>query len=128
MMANARVKLGRDQRELEKALRTALTEACETARSEVEGFAWVTHEADHHNFPASLQVVWVFDTQRQLAQALESGQGKRLYELTATALHAAGIAVGVVAAHVRFDSEEACRLVNGGNWQSRLDMLRSASP
>jgi hypothetical protein len=118
----------RSQRELDQALVAALTEACETAKSEVEGFTWVTHEADYHNFPASLQVVWVFETQRHLARALESGQGKRLYDLTASALESAGVSLSVLAAHVRFDSEEACQMVNGGNWQSRLDMLRSATP
>lgn len=117
----------REQANTEKVLVSALTRACETAKAEIVGFSWLTHQVDYQVFPESLQVVWIFDTQAQLAQALEIGQGKRMYELTAEAFEEAGISVNVVSAHVRFDSEEECERTSGGNWQSRLAMLRSAS-
>jgi hypothetical protein len=117
----------RDQANTDRLLVKALTHACETAKAEIVGFSWLTHEVDYQAFPASLQVIWIFDTQAQLAEALEKGQGKRMYELTAQAFAEADINVSVVSAHVRFDSEEECQRTNGGNWQSRLAMLRSAS-
>lgn len=115
------------QRQLDQALARTLTQACETAKTEVEGFAWITHEVEWHNFPTSLQVIWVFETKADLARALERGHGKRLYALAAQALSAAGVQVERIAAHVRFDSEEECQRVNHGNWRSRLDRLRSAA-
>ncbi|HDZ58380.1 MAG TPA: hypothetical protein ENI17_05065 [Pseudomonas xinjiangensis] len=111
----------------DRLLVSSLTRACETAKSEIIGFTWLTHEVDYHAFPSSLQIVWVFDTQANLAEALEIGQGKRMYELTAQALAEADVAVGKVEAHVRFDTEEACQKFSDGNWQSRLAQLRSAS-
>lgn len=117
----------REQASTDRVLVAALTRACEIAKTEIVGFSWLTHEVDYQSFPASLQVIWIFDTQAQLAEALEIGQGKRMYELIAEAFAEAGVSVNVVSAHVRFDSEEECQRTNGGNWQSRLAMLRSAS-
>ncbi len=108
----------------EKRLISSLTHACEAAKLEIPGFLWLTHEGDRNLSPGNLHVVWVFDTQASLAQALETGQGKRMYELTAQAFTEAAIAVGAAEAHVSFDTEEACQRHNGGNWQARLSMLR----
>ncbi|WP_304638636.1 hypothetical protein [Pseudomonas sp.] len=112
----------------DRRVEAALARVCETARAEIAGFEWLTHEAETHRFSSSLQVIWVFDTRANLARALETGHGRRMYELTAEALAEAGVKIGIIEAHVRFDSEEECRLVHGGDWRSRLDMLRSASP
>lgn len=112
----------------EEQVTSALSRACETARAEITGFEWLTHEAESHRFTSSLQVIWVFDTRANLAHALETGQGRRMYELTAVALAEAGVRIGIIEAHVRFDSEEDCQLAHGGDWRSRLDMLRSATP
>lgn len=85
---------------------------------------WLTHEGDRNLSAGNLHVVWVFDTQASLAHALETGQGKRMYELTSKAFSDANIAVTAAEAHVSFDTEEACQRHNSGNWQARLSMLR----
>lgn len=118
----------REQGQIERELVASLTRACETAKSEIVGFCWLTHEAERHAFPASLQIIWIFDTRQNLTRALESGQGKRMYQLSAAALKEANIDLSNVEAHVRFDTEEECARVNGGDWQSRLASLRSATP
>ncbi|VVN40357.1 hypothetical protein PS862_03121 [Pseudomonas fluorescens] len=110
----------REQAHIERRLVATLTEACETAKAELVGFVWLTHEIDYAEFPSSLRVVWVFDTQAQKDQALASGQGGRMIELTAEALTAAQVPLNSVSAHVQFDSEEECRRANGGNWPLRL--------
>ncbi|HCS46512.1 MAG TPA: hypothetical protein DIW52_27530 [Pseudomonas sp.] len=115
----------REQAHFERRLVATLTEACETAKAELVGFAWLTHEIDYADFPSSLRVVWVFETQAQKDQALASGQGGRMIELTAQALSEAQVTVSPVSAHVQFDSEEACQRANGGNWQLRLARKRS---
>ena len=53
----------RTQAQIERRLITTLTEACETAKTQIPGFVWLTHVVDYEAFPASLKVVWVFDTQ-----------------------------------------------------------------
>ena len=114
----------REQAQLERRLITALTEACETAKAEIVGFSWLTHEVDYALFPSSLMVVWVFDTLASRNQALACGQDKRMLELTTQALLAAGIQISQVMAHLHFDSEEQCRRMNAGDWQQRLARKR----
>jgi hypothetical protein len=114
----------RDQARIERRLVATLTEACETAKAQIVGFEWLTHEVDFNEFPSSLRVVWVFDTQANMNQALASGQGERMVELTAIALSEADVLVSPVSAHVQFDSEEQCQRANGGNWQKRLARKR----
>ncbi|MEB0046627.1 MULTISPECIES: hypothetical protein [unclassified Pseudomonas] len=116
----------RDQAHIERLLVATLTEACETAKAEIVGFEWLTHEVDYARFPSSLRVVWVFDTQLSKDQALASGQGERMVELTTIALAAADVLLSPVAAHVQFDSEQACQHANGGDWQQRLASKRSS--
>ena len=115
----------RDQAHIERRLVATLTEACETAKAEVVGFCWLTHEIDYDLFPSSLRVIWVFDTQGNKDQALASGQGERMVELTAIALSEADVLLSPVSAHVQFDSEEQCQRANAGNWQQRLAGNRS---
>jgi hypothetical protein len=115
----------RHQRQLDQELVRSLTRACEAAKAEVEGFAWVTHAAQWDNFPASLRLVWVFETKADVEQALEKGYGERLYALSTEALSESGIQVQKITAHVSFDSEEECQRVDHGNWQLRLDRLHS---
>lgn len=115
----------REQAQVERLLVATLTEACETAKAEIVGFSWLTHEVDYGAFPSSLRVIWVFDTQAQLDQAVAAGQGARMIELTEAALREAQIELGSVSAHVQFDSEEQCQRANGGNWQQRLARKRS---
>ena len=40
-----------------------LTTACETAKSEIVGFQWLTHDVDYERFPQSLCVTWLFDSE-----------------------------------------------------------------
>jgi hypothetical protein len=115
----------RDQAHIERRLVATLTEACETAKAEIVGFSWLTHELDYGEFPSSLMVVWVFDTQANKDHALASGQDERMIELTAVALREADVLVSPVSAHVHFDTEEQCQRANAGNWQQRLARQRS---
>ena len=75
---------------------------------------------DYEAFPASLKVVWVFDTQASKDFALADGEARFMGELTAQALADAGVKVRNGSAHVYFDSEEECQRSCGGNWPKRL--------
>lgn len=96
-----------------------LTDACETAKSEIKGFTWLTHTADLNALAATLSVIWVFNTEADKNLALTDAKA-RLFELTATALKEADIDLSPSERNVRFDSEEECQRTHGGNWRERL--------
>ena len=110
----------RTQAQIERRLITSLTEACETAKSQIPGFAWLTHVVDYEAFPASLKVVWVFDNQVNKDFALADGEARFMVELTTRALADANINVRQVANHVFYDSEDECQRACGGDWVKRL--------
>ncbi|WNW09817.1 hypothetical protein RRX38_01185 [Pseudomonas sp. DTU_2021_1001937_2_SI_NGA_ILE_001] len=114
----------REQAHLERLLGRTLTEACETAKAQLPGFQWLTHEVDYQRFPASLLVTWVFDTEASRQAALLAGQDQRMNELTGMALAEAGIHLEQVERHVSCDSEQACQRSHAGDWQARLARRR----
>ncbi len=109
----------RELARIERRLITTLTEVCETAKGEIEGFTWLTHTADLNALSETLQVVWVFETlaDKKLAQVVAKA---RIIELTTLALNEANIDLNLSDRNVRFDSEEECQRTHGGNWKNRL--------
>ncbi|WP_299073575.1 Fis family transcriptional regulator [uncultured Paraglaciecola sp.] len=98
----------------------ALTVVCEMAKQEIVGFQWLTHSADYANFPASLMVTCVFDTDASLKQLLISKQDVVLRNHIQRQLLKAGILLKGNRRHVFFDSEQACQLAHNGDWKRRL--------
>ncbi|WP_426108714.1 hypothetical protein [Pseudomonas sp. TWR1-1-4] len=109
----------RELARIERRLITTLTEECETAKGQIEGFTWLTHTADLNALSKTLKVVWVFETlaDKELAQAESKA---RIFELTSIALNEAGIDLNLSDRNVCFDSEEECQRTHGGNWKNRL--------
>ncbi|MFL1526504.1 hypothetical protein [Pseudomonas sp. O230] len=110
---------------IERRLVTTLTDACETAKFEIQGFTWLTHTADSNAFTETLTVTWVFETlaDKKLAQANSKA---RVFELTSIALHEAKLDVDASDRTIRFDSEEECQRSHGGDWQKRVVQSRMA--
>ncbi|MCF5705072.1 hypothetical protein [Pseudomonas syringae] len=109
----------RELARMERRLISTLTDACETAKTEIKGFTWLTHTADLSALAETLNVIWVFETlaDRKLAQV----EAKvRIFELTAVALSEAGIELILTDRNVRFDSEQECQNIHGGDWGKRL--------
>ena len=50
----------RELARIERRLIATLTDACETAKSEIKGFTWLTHTADLNALAQTLKVTWVF--------------------------------------------------------------------
>jgi hypothetical protein len=115
----------REAARIERRLITTLTDACETAKLEIQGFTWLTHTADLNAFAQTLTVTWVFKTMadKKLAQANAKG---RVFELTAIALNEANVESKPSDQTVQFDSEEECQRTHGGDWQKRLSQSRAA--
>lgn len=91
---------------IERELIRTLTTACETAKSEIVGFQWLTHDVDYDAFPRSLRVTWVFDTEANMHSTLGSPDKARMLELTLAAFDEIGITVSNIAAHVAFRAEQ----------------------
>ena len=112
----------RELARIERRLIATLTDACETAKSEIKGFTWLTHTADLNALAQTLKVTWVFETlaDRKLA---ETTAKVRILELTAIALKEADIDLVPSDRTVRLDSEEECQRSHCGDWQKRLAQL-----
>lgn len=100
----------------ENAIRVALTEACETAREHHPGFEWLTHFADYDNFPDSLAIVCIYDTNANLANTDRDG----VRALIRDKLSSTDISITHTQRQVSFDTEENCQINNGGRWQERF--------
>lgn len=94
---------------VERELIRTLTLACETAKSEIVGFQWLTHDVDYERFPQSLCVTWMFDSEASSARALASSDKVRMLELTQAAFEEVGISVSSIAEHVAFSVEQPAR-------------------
>ncbi|MEH6585796.1 MAG: hypothetical protein V7720_04515 [Halioglobus sp.] len=110
----------KSHKKMDNAVRIALTDVCEEALVEVTGFQWLTHFADYSSFPSSLSVVCVFDTDNDLACALNCLNDDYLRDLIKEKLSAANIEIRDIRQHVSFDTEEACKRQNGGKWHERF--------
>ncbi len=110
----------REMARLERELVACLTDACETAKTEIVGFTWLTHRLDPENFPASLRITWVFEQEAEKVAAVAGEAKARMLALTRQALDHAGIQLDHPAWQVRFDSDEACKQSHGGDWAKRL--------
>ncbi|MBZ9667846.1 hypothetical protein H3221_024180 [Pseudomonas sp. LMG 31766] len=98
---------------VERELIRTLTLACETAKSEIVGFQWLTHEVDYARFPQSLRVIWMFDSEASKARALASPDKARMVELTQAAFDDVGISVSGIVEHVAFSVEQPARGTRG---------------
>jgi len=53
-------------------IRLFLTDICEDFMKYSDGFLWLTHEVDYDNFPQSLRITFVFNSQAHLDGFLTS--------------------------------------------------------
>ncbi|QUJ69539.1 Fis family transcriptional regulator (plasmid) [Photobacterium sp. GJ3] len=104
----------------ENQLRQLLTDVCNEAMETYPGFQWLTHLVNYDNFPASLRIVCVFDTNEQLSDFVATDGKSALNSLIEQQLQAAGIKLNKAANHIRYDTEESCELAHQGNWAARL--------
>lgn len=103
-------------RKIENAIRVALTEACDIALEQFDGFEWLTHFVNYKQFPDSLFIVCVFNTNEQLAKADIVG----LCALIKQKLAKIDIELKDIRKHVKFDTEENCLNENNGKWNERF--------
>jgi len=105
---------------LDNQLRLTLTNVCETALKNINGFQWLTHVVNFSDFPTSLKVTCVFDTNENLDSYIQSASNHYLQSLVKSEFNNIGIKFKNIANHVSFDTEENCDKQHNGNWAKRL--------
>lgn len=112
--------LSKTQKRTENNIRLALTKACKQSLEAIDGFAWLTHQADYTHFPASLFITCVFDSAQAQQNAIANGEDKRLQKFILSQLFAIGVKLPNAKQQVIFDNEEHCNQEHEGNWKLRL--------
>ena len=107
-------------KKIDKQLRLVLTEVCEQALKDIAGFQWLTHMVNYDDYPNSLTVVCVFDTNENLNSYLQSDDNQALVSLIQSELKAMDIKPKCITDHISYDTEENCRQQHNGNWAIRL--------
>ncbi len=110
----------KSDKKLENQLRVALTEVCETALKNFEGFEWLTHLVNYSHFPKSLTIVCVFDTNDNLTRFKGCASFHELSFFIEKKLVEIDININNILNHISYDTEEACTQDNNGNWAERL--------
>jgi len=107
-------------KKIDNQLRFVLTEVCEVALKDIDGFQWLTHWANYANFPSSLKVVCVFDTNENLAGFLSGASPADFSALIQAQLLVANVKIIDIASHIYYDTEQDCASQHNGQWKDRL--------
>lgn len=110
----------KSDKKLDNQIRKALTQICEDALKDIDGFNWLTHTVTYSNFPQSMKVICVFDTNESLDRYLLSDRNNYFQQAVKLELTKLNVKVKHISNHVLFDTEENCEIHNDGNWALRL--------
>ena len=114
------MKLSKTSQKIDNNVCKALTIACESSLHDVAGFVWLTHRANYTNFPSSLVITCVFNTDEEVA-AMKAAKHDEILRLSIQKqLVKVGVVVKNIKQCVHFDSEQACQERHGGQWDDRL--------
>jgi hypothetical protein len=103
-------------KKIENTVIAVLTDVCDIAQETYNGFKWITHFVNYTDFPRSLSVVCIFDTNEQLKKTAVN----ELRQLINEKLLSVNIKLTDVHGQVSFDTEENCNNQNNGNWDERF--------
>jgi hypothetical protein len=110
----------KSDKKIDNTLRQALTQACDLALEDINGFKWLTHTVNYNAFPASLSIVCVFDSNESLSKAIALHQDKYLRDVLQHQVSNIGIKLKNLHQHIKFDTEENCDNEHSGNWAQRI--------
>ncbi len=114
----------KSDKKTENLLIKALKNSCETAQDNIEGFQWLTHFVSFSNFPKSLLIVCIFDTNENRAKMTASNKQLYLHSIIEEKLSAVGIHLKDIQAHLKLDTEEDCSIENNGKWNERFKTIK----
>ena len=110
----------KSDKKVENQLREVLTDVCEAALKDFTGFRWLTHLVNYTDFPKSLRVICVFDTNDNLSSFMDSNNSRELSHLIQKKFFEIGINLKSITNHIAYDTEENCEKNNNGKWADRL--------
>jgi len=110
----------KSDKKVDNQLRVTLTAVCDSALKDFTGFQWLTHLVNYENFPKSLKVVCVFDTNDNLSSFMASNSCHKLSKLIQTKLFGIGVNIKSMVTHIVYDTEENCDMNHNGKWSDRL--------
>ena len=105
--------MNKNEKNLDKAIVKALSDICETLKLRYDSFAWLTHFVNYNQYPQSLKIVFVFESNHALKKAKSEGLFKDIFELTESRLKRKSITIKHIDKAVFFDTEE-----NGADFDS----------
>lgn len=108
------------EKKIDNNIRVTLTAVCEQLLKDIPGFKWLTHQANYTNFPASLLVTCIFETESDKESAQQNGDKGKIEKMIQAKLLRAGIKFKAIGKQVVLDSEEACEREQQGDWAKRL--------
>ena len=115
--------LSKTQKKIDSQLCKTLHNCCENYLKKIDGFCWITHQADYANFPASLLISCVFETDAHISALREGDSALAIKQHLQQQLLKTGVRLKDARLQIRWDSEEACKLHHAGNWAQRLSIL-----
>ena len=110
-------------KKIEKQLCRTLTELCENDLKAFTGFQWLTHLVNYDNFPKSLKIIFVFDTNQQLNDFMANNHQLTFNKLIQQALFAIDINYQNINDHLFYDTEENCTQKHKGKWPLRFSQV-----
>jgi len=103
-------------KKIDNAIRSVLTEACDIALEQYAGFQWLTHFVNYNQFPESLSIVCVYDTNENLVKTNQDAMCALIQEKLITI----DIKLKGIRRQISFDTEENCLIEHGGKWKDRF--------
>ena len=116
----------KSDKKIEKQLRVTLNEICEIALKSHQGFEWLTHLVNYNNFPKSLKIICVFDTNVHLDKFNKGDDYQQFTSLIQRKLFEEGITLKKINQHIIFETEENCIKTHDGKWHDKLQTLSVA--
>ena len=113
-------KLSKTQKKIDNTICKVLTDVCEQALKDYDGFSWITHQVDYANFPASLFITCIFEDEAALVKITNNGVLESLRKIIHAKLLKVGIRLMQGHRQISVDSEEACNNEHEGDWSLRL--------
>lgn len=111
----------KSDKKIENTIRIALTEVCDKALKDFNGFEWLTHLVNYNNFPNSLKVICIFDTNENLTRFIKNNNDHELGSLIQKKFFEMDINLKNTSHHISFDTEEECQRKHKGKWVDRLE-------
>ena len=100
------ISMKKSDKKIENSIKAALTNVCEQALDTTRGFKWITHFVNYNNFPGSLSILCVFETDEDLLTAQQSKAGACLRKHIHEELASHGINIKNINSAIKFDIED----------------------